>query len=141
MNNRKILVVLIIGIFIVSSIGGFLGAGENISDNSNENTDTTFEIKSFNLNVGEPTFSYQHVDGSEYVTIELDASETFMSHSGEPMLPVITKTFDFPVGTKINAVNVNINWDRLDLDKKVTPTPVMVPTSMILIQIILQKKE
>ena len=45
MNNRKILVVLIIGIFIVSSIGGFLGAGENISDNSNENTDTTFEIK------------------------------------------------------------------------------------------------
>lgn len=129
MNNRKILVVLIIGIFIVSSIGGFLGAGEITSNNSNGNTDTTIEIKSFNLNVGEPTFSYQDVEGSEYVTIELDESETFMSHSGEPMLPVITKTFDFPVGTKINAVNVNINWERLDLDKKVTPTPVMVPKS------------
>ncbi|MCJ7571438.1 MAG: C25 family cysteine peptidase, partial [Candidatus Thermoplasmatota archaeon] len=131
MKNHKILVVLLIGIFITSSTGGPLGAG-NISNTNNANTDTTdttIEIKNCHLNIGEPTLSSQDVNGNEFVTIKLDESETFMSHSGEPMLPIITRTFDFPIGTKINAVNVNINWQRLDLDKKVTPTPVMVPNS------------
>ena len=115
MNTRKMLVVSIILIFIVSSTGGFLCAGVSTSNNNNENTETVIEMKNFNIHIGEPTFIYQ--DG--FVTIELDESETFWLHSGEPMLPVITKTFDFPIGTKINEINVDINWEHLDLDRKI----------------------
>jgi hypothetical protein len=120
MKIYNMLVVLIIGILIVSSTGGFLGARETT------NTETSFEITNFYLDINEPTFSYQ----DEFITIELTESDGFMSHSGEPMLPVITKTFDFPLGTKINSVNVDINWERLELDRKVTPTPVIIPMSV-----------
>ena len=126
MNIRKMLVVLILVIFIASSTGGFLCAGESISNNNNGDTETISEIKNFNIHIGEPTFSYK--DG--FVTIELDESETFWLHSGEPMLPVITKTFDFPIGTKINEINVDINWEHLDLDRKITPSPVSLPVSL-----------
>lgn len=125
MKIYNILVVLVMGILVVSSTGGFLGARENTSSNSIGDTESVIELENFYLNIGEPTFSYQ----DDFVTVELAESESFMSDSGEPMLPVIVKTFDFPIGTKIDNVNVNINWERLNLDRKITPTPVNIPKS------------
>lgn len=120
---KKLVPLLVVGFLILS---GF-GAAKTLTSNNNDgNTETTIEIENFNLDVGEPTFSYQ----DEFITIELDESEAFMSHSGEPMLPVISKTFDFPVGTRIGNVNVDIDWERYDLDRKVTPTPISMPTSV-----------
>ncbi len=125
MKIYNILVVLVMGILVVSSTGGFLGARENTVSNTIGDSEAVIETTNFYLNIGEPTLSYQ----DDFVTIELDESESFLSDSGEPMLPVIAKTFDFPVGTIINNVNVNINWERLDLDRKITPTPVSLPKS------------
>lgn len=122
MNTNKILVLLMIGIFVFSSTGGFIGAGEKTLKPFNDAISGTEE---FQLAISPPAFTEE----GEFITIELDQSETFMSHSGEPMLPVVTKTFDFPVGTRINEINVDINWEQYDLDRKVTPTPVIIPLS------------
>jgi len=140
-NTKRIMVVLIIGIFFLSTTAGIFEAGnqhlipkdieQNIENDVIKGTVTK------KLDISEPTFLEQ----DEFVTIELDQSETFMSHSGEPMLPVITKTFSFPIGTKINNVNVDINWERYDLDKKVTPTPIIAPISVELDPSVIEEKK
>jgi hypothetical protein len=131
---KKILPLLIGGILVFSG----LGAATTFATNEiNENSEMEFEIKNFNLDVSNPTFEPQ----DEFITIELDQSEAFMSTTGDPMLPVITKTFDFPVGTTINSVNVDIDWERYDLDRKVTPTPLIVPNSVEVNPSILEERK
>lgn len=131
---KKTLPLLIVGILVLSG----LGAAANLETNEiSENSEIVFEIKNFNLDLANPTFNHQ----DEFITIELAQSEAFMSTTGEPMLPVITKTFDFPVGTTIDSVNVDIDWERYDLDRKVTPTPIIVPNSVEVNPAILEERK
>ena len=120
---KKIIPILIVGILVFSGLGAAttLTANETTTE-----TEPTIQVANFNLNVANPTFKQQ----DEFTTIELAESEAFMSKTGEPMLPVITKTFAFPVGTTIKDVNVDITYQRHDLDRKVTPTPIIAPTSL-----------
>ena len=118
---KKIISISIVGILILSGLGAVA-----ITNDANDTTDVkNIEIEKFNVNLAKPTFEQQ----GEFITINLDQSEAFMSSTGKPMLPVITKTFAFPVGTVINDVNVNIDWEYYDLDRKVTPTPLILPLS------------
>jgi hypothetical protein len=117
---KKLIPILLVGILVLSGLGAATS-----SNNSTENTVVNIKNETMNMEITRPTFSQQ----DEFVTINLDQSETFMSHSGEPMLPVISKTFNFPIGTIIDDVQVDINWERYDLDCKVTPTPVIMPLS------------
>ena len=129
---KKIIPIFIVGILVFSGLGA-----ATTYNNIAENTEANIEIASFNLDIAGPSFSSQ----DEFVTIELDESETFTSHSGEPMLPVITKTFSFPLGTRINDVTVDINWERYDLDRKITPTPVILPLSAEVDPAIIEEKK
>lgn len=124
MKNKKFLAVLTISLFVFSTAGSILGAGDDPSENIGDDT-KNFEKKDYLLSLKKPGF----VNKGEYVKINLEDAETYLSHSGKPMLPVVTKTFDFPIGTEINDVNVDIQWDTYNLDKKVAPTPVFIPKS------------
>ena len=55
MNTHKMLVVLIIGLFIVSSTGGFLGAGENLSNNTDG---MISKIEEHKISISKPVFTY-----------------------------------------------------------------------------------
>lgn len=121
MKNKKMLVVLTISLFVLSTTGSILGASGEQSDN-NEN----LEIEKHSLSLQKANF----VKEGDYIKVNLGESEAFLSDSGKPMLPVISRTYDFPMGTRIADVNVNIQWEKHNLDSKITPTPVIVPKSV-----------
>ncbi len=124
MNNRKILVVLIIGIFIISSTGGFLGAGENLSNSSDETIPKTEEHK---YSLSKPIFT----DTEGYIKVTIEEQTSYLMEDYKPMLPVITKVYKFPLGTTINEVNVQINQEVYTIDKKIQPAPEPVPFTLL----------
>jgi hypothetical protein len=128
---NKIIPFVIVGILVFSGLGA---ATTSLINRTNNNTEKITE--NYYLEISNPTFTQE----GEFVTIELEQAEAFMPHSGKPMLPIFTKTFAYPVGTRIDAVNVDINWERYNLDKKVTPTPVAIPLSIDVYPIDLEER-
>lgn len=124
MNTHKILVVLIIGLFIVSSTAGFLGAGENLSNNTDG---MISKIEEHKISISKPIFT----DTNEYIKVNIAEQTSYLMEDNKPMLPVISKVYKFPLGTTINDVNVQINQDVYTLDKKIEPAPVPVPLTVI----------
>jgi hypothetical protein len=116
MNTHKILVVLIMGILIASTTGGFLGAGENTLNNTDGMISKTEEHK---ISLSKPIFT----DAGEFINIAIEEQTSYLMDEGKPMLPVFTKVYTFPLGTTINNVNVQINQNIYTLDKKVEPSP------------------
>jgi len=124
MNTHKILAVLLIGIFIASTAGGFLGAGEKTSNFTDGMIPETEEHQ---ISLSTPVFT----DAGEFVKVNIEEQTSFLMEDGKPMLPVITKVFTFPLGTTINDVNVQIDQDIYTLDKKIQPSPEPVPLTLI----------
>ena len=60
----------------------------------------------------------------EYISVDLDEASTFLMKAGKPMLPVYTKTYTFPIGTKILDVNVTIPVITQEfISRKIKPSP------------------
>ena len=72
------------------------GAFQNVSSRSiNENS---------NISISSKTISFSQASlemQDEYISINLDETSSYISTAGEPMLPVFTKKFSYPLGTKI----------------------------------------
>ncbi|MCK5031650.1 MAG: peptidase C25, partial [Thermoplasmatales archaeon] len=64
---------------------------------------------------------------NEYLTINLEESESLLLETGKPVIPVITKVFTFPLGTKIVDVNVDFDIEKQVLSKKIQPSPKPIP--------------
>ncbi len=79
----------------------------------------------------------------EYVTVRLKEATTFLQRPGEPVLPVITREFILPLGSKNIRVDVNFSGgDEVALAKQVRPGPEPVPkTGMRRIGELTQKRE
>ena len=75
------------------------------------------------------TFSKASVSSDgEYISLNLKEANSFLSDSGQPMLPVVKKTIKFPYGTKIK--NVDISLGNVNVEKisgKIKPAPVEQP--------------
>jgi len=60
----------------------------------------------------------------EYISVDIDEASTFLMNAGKPMLPVYTKTYTFPIGTKILDVNVTIPVITQEfISGKIKPSP------------------
>jgi hypothetical protein len=118
---QKILPMLIVGILVASGLGAAA-----IQTQPDEQITDNFEVSTTMISVSEPTFSQEQ----EYLTLDLDEAESYLSSMGKPMLPVITRTYSFPVGTQIDDVTVDINWEQQTLTEKITPTPLILPLSL-----------
>jgi len=60
----------------------------------------------------------------EYVSVNIDEANTFLRSTGKPMLPVYTKTFTFPRGTKIKNVECILSDITSNaIDGKIQPSP------------------
>jgi hypothetical protein len=71
----------------------------------------------------------------EYLKISLDKAEHFTSTSGEPMLPVIIKSYTFPHGTKIKNVEVTTSGlTKEKIEGKILPAPIAVPVTNLKIK-------
>jgi hypothetical protein len=63
-----------------------------------------------------------------YLTVYLKESTSLHLETGKPVLPVVTKTFVFPLGTSIRDVEVTFsNVETRVLPKKIQPAPKPVP--------------
>jgi hypothetical protein len=129
---KKLLPMLVIGIMVVSGLGAAA-----IQSPQDEQVTDNIEISRTVIPISEPTFTQEQ----EFITLELEESETFLSISGKPMLPVITRTYSFPAGTRIDEVSVDMTWNQLTLDQKITPTPVFVPYSVEVSVDVLEEKK
>jgi len=77
-------------------------------------------IKTFSVSLPEPVFIEKE---NGYISVELDGATSSLMRAGKPVLPVITKTFTFPLGTKIKNIDVSMNMKKYTVSKKVEPAP------------------
>ena len=112
---KKIIAITIFVILFLSGLGAVSGQYE-----INEN-----KIKEKIL-FSEPILE----DTTDYVTIDLAEKTSYLLDPGKPRLPVVTKIFTFPIGTKISSVDVTLTFDSTkDIPKKIMPNAERTPLS------------
>jgi Peptidase family C25/PKD domain len=80
------------------------------------------ELMTDKIVISEPEIT----DIDDYVSVNLKEAKSFLLGTGKPMLPVVTKIFTFPLGTKIIDVSVDYEVEEYRLSKKIQPAPVPV---------------
>jgi len=94
-----------------------------LASSSGINGNTNISISSDKILFSEATIDEE----DDYIQVKIDESSNYISISGEPMLPVYTKTFTYPLGTKIFDVlctPLDITEEAINGKIKPAPTPV-----------------
>ena len=84
-----------------------------------ENTNKDIRLIYDKIIVSKPFF----VENDNYISINIEESESYILQTGRPLLPIIKKVFYFPLGSKIIDVNVVIDYDSYNLPTIITPCP------------------
>jgi hypothetical protein len=105
----------IVGILVLSGLGAVSIANNKTND---------FKTKTESIVISEPIIK----DIGQYVALSLEETASSLLNPGKPMLPVVTKVFTFPFGTKIDHVYVSFfDTKELTLSKEVQPASEPVP--------------
>jgi len=112
---KKLLTLAIIGTLL---IGGLNAIALN---NETEDTKTKF-ITNDSLNISHLSFDIK----DNFAHISLPEQTSYMMEEGKPILPIISKTYTYPIGTSIDEINVNIDRNQKTLQYKVAPAPAPV---------------
>ena len=108
---KKILPFCIVGILVIS---GF-GASAIPVTKTNER-----KLREVSISFSEPEIH----DEDQYIRVLLKEATSSLFEQEKPMLPVVTKMFTFPFGTKITDVTVSCSkQNELIVSKEVTPAP------------------
>ena len=84
-------------------------------------------LSGFNFKVSSEDNSFQIITEGNYDIIYME-NASLTHKTGYPMLPYKTKTYTFPLGTRIKDVKVVArNVQKIKLDKKIAPSPPPVP--------------
>ena len=112
---KKLLTLAIIGTLL---IGGLNAIALN---NETEDTKTEF-ITNDSLNISHLSFDIK----DNFAHISLPEQTSYMMEEGKPILPIISKTYTYPIGTSIDEIIVNIDRTQKTLQYKVAPAPAPV---------------
>ena len=113
---KRIIPIAIIGILLLSGIGAsaFIKTEKDYIEQK--------ETISFSL----PKIH----EKQQYTIIDLKEKTSYVMTTGEPMLPVLTKRFVFPFGTKIQDVAVTFSNSMLtSISGKIKPAPEPIPST------------
>jgi len=110
---KNLLPIMVVGILVLSGLGA-------VAFQENED-ETLFSTES--IMISEPIIT----ESNEYLTVNLKESESLLLETGKPVVPVITKVFTFPLGTKIVDVKVDFDTQKQVLSKKIQPSPRPIP--------------
>lgn len=104
-------IVLILGLVVAPGITQV--SAINTSQNTSANLEWTQE------------FSVPVITADDnYVKATIEETQTFTTDGGRPMVPVVTKTFEFPRGTKITGISViPSEIQTLQVEKRLRPVP------------------
>ena len=116
---KKILPILIVGILVISGLGAAA-----LPDSEPE-----ILVKADSISFSKPVFE----ENGEYLSVDFEEVTSKLMKTGKPIIPVVSKVFSFPVGTKIGNVDVKFDIEQYILSKKIQPSPKPVPMSMDLI--------
>jgi len=107
-----------ISIFI---IGCLLISGLNAVANTNED-DMLVKHTHQQFAISEPQLSMKN----DFLSVTIPEQTAYILEEGKPMLPLISKTFTYPIGTKINTVNVDCDLEEIILTSSIEPAPAPV---------------
>ena len=107
-----------IAIFMAIGIAFLLGIAPLNSMTFNKKEEIKLEEKVSYINLTTPLI----IDKGKYVNVVIRNASYYTIGNGIPILPVITKTFIFPLGTKINDIDLIFNVSKKNIDKKVMPS-------------------
>jgi len=63
-------------------------------------------------------------DNKEFIDIMVKQAQSVMTNEEKPMMPMFSKTYEFPFGTKITDVIVtHSDIKKIDLEKQISPVP------------------
>jgi hypothetical protein len=111
---KKIFSIVIIQLFVLSGI-----ITVAVSNNNEENF-----LEKVTISISDPYLE----KNEEFLSIHFRESTSNLMESGKPIIPTFSKTFTFPVGTKISNVNVNLDIKEVSLSYKIQPSPYPVPS-------------
>ena len=111
---KKFLPLLAVGILVLSGLGAVALPKTN-----------EILVKEEFVLISEPIIK----ETDNYLTIDLKESTSVLLETGKPVIPVVTKTFTFPLGTKIIDVKINSDLKEYALSKKIQPSPEPVSPS------------
>lgn len=113
---KKILPIMVVTFLVLGGLGAVAFTNEKTS---------AVSIKQQIISFSVPTI----INAGDYVQVDLNEATTSILKTGEPNLPVVTKVFTFPFGTKINSVDVSYSQTltkRLIKDVEPAPEPVLL---------------
>jgi hypothetical protein len=90
--------------------------------------DITLKTSVETVSFSEPILTAEN----NYLTVSVENVDNYLMSEGKPMLPAYTKTFTFPIGTKITNIEcVRSEEKTKEIEGKIKPTPRAVPVSKI----------
>jgi hypothetical protein len=108
----------ILPILVIVSL--FFTAINVIAINSEDDNIIKIAEKNHHISFSQSTIETK----GEYVSVNIDATNTLLRDTGKPMLPAYTKTFTFPRGTKIKNVECILSDITSEvIDRKIQPSP------------------
>ena len=110
---RKILPLLVVGILVLSGLGAVAN-----TESEKEN----FKLET--VNFSQPIIQ----EKDNFVSIDLSEKTSDLWESNKPMLPAVTKVYTYPIGTKINSVDVTFSdtiEKELTIPIQPSPEPIM----------------
>ena len=117
---KRILPVLLVGVLIIS---GF-GAGVAV------NAESEKLLLQEDIYFSEPAL----IDQNNYLSVEIKEATSYATSPGNPMLPMYTKLFSFPLGTIIKDVSFTAASEQtIELTKEILPAARPTPISDSLI--------
>ena len=115
---KKFLPIMVVGILVLSGLGAVTGT--NIDEKENFESDT--------INFSQPIIH----EKEEYISIELTEATYNSWEADKPSLPVVTKVYTFPFGTRVDNVEVSFsNVIEQEISKPIIPSPKVQIDSML----------
>ena len=96
-----------------------------------ESNDGSFNEKtqSESIKISKPTIT----NADEYISVDFEQATSYILEPGRPKLPMFTKVFVLPFGSKIVDVDVTFaDINEMELEKKVQPAPEPNPVSSMI---------
>jgi hypothetical protein len=111
---KKIVPLLVVGFLVLSGLGAVAITEDDVSDS----------LLRESIVFSEPIIK----DEGTYVSVQLAEQTSYLLETNEPVMPVYTKVFTFPRGTKISRVDVAFSEVQTTvLTKPIQPAPAPVP--------------
>jgi len=116
-NMNRVIPILIVGILVLSGLGA-AAVNNDFTIKKGKNNDELI-LKSEEISLSFSSISLEQSE-NDYIDINLENINTYISNPGEPVLPKIVKTIELPFGVSNVEVEVIINYDKeFEIEKQI----------------------